>query len=383
MYKLFPLFLVGGCGGASTTLGSLHKITAATILGSKSFNKEGPEFSVAELICNKLTPENLNFDKLAEIDVCENHKSNMSDNHKSLRQVNCGVKDCKSKTAEDRKRVTVEVSSAAFQNFGFHIIVGSPLCTIHRKTLKHSSTDANTTDKSKVCNSVVDVVRAVPQTATQRINVLPATQRINVVPATQRIDMVSATERINLVPCSSKDLTSLSRDSPDLVNQIVSQFPSHETKVDNPSDKSADLNQQVLPVNCQHEDYLGFQLPPMGPLVPAVSQSYDLSQIEANQDNVQQSRLKRKMLTEAQDKPPKFAKQSSTISSESSTPSKSQQLSQGSTFSTSSDVEALRRLDNFSIMMSCLDSLDPELASSIVAPFDLLVKDRTLKRYLE
>ena len=69
MYKLFPLFLVGGCGGASTTLGSLHKITAATILGSKSFNKEGPEFSVAELICNKLTPENLNFDKLAEIDV--------------------------------------------------------------------------------------------------------------------------------------------------------------------------------------------------------------------------------------------------------------------------------------------------------------------------
>ena len=73
MYKLFPLFLVGGCGGTSTTLGSLHKITAATILGSKSFNKEGPAFSVAELICNKLTAENLNFDKLAEIDICENH----------------------------------------------------------------------------------------------------------------------------------------------------------------------------------------------------------------------------------------------------------------------------------------------------------------------
>ena len=173
------------------------------------------------------------------------------------------------------------------------------------------------------------------------------------VPATQRIDMVSATQRINLVPDSSTDLSSLSRDSLGLENQ------------------------QVLAVNCQHEDY---QLPPMG---PAVSKSYDLSQIEANKDNVQQSRLKRKCLTDPQDKPPKLARQSSTLSSESSTPSKSQQLSQGSTFSTSSDAEALRRLDNFGIMMSCLDSLDPELASSILAPFDLLVKDRTLKRYLE
>ena len=146
VFKLFSLCLgTSVCGGTSTTLRNLHQISAVNFLSNKLCHKKGTEYSLAQLILNKVTPEHIQVDKLSEVDICENHNSHLTHQHYSVKQKTCGVKDCKFVGEKDRKRVTFEVSDLAYENCGFHILVGAPLCQDHRKKINNQPPSNNPT----------------------------------------------------------------------------------------------------------------------------------------------------------------------------------------------------------------------------------------------
>ena len=278
MFMLYALSSQLGtvvCGGPLVKLRELHEISAVKFLTDNKCMKKG-NYSMAQVILNKMTPEEVNMDQLLEVDICENHQKILTNQHKTLRQKTCSVENCGKKGELDKLRVTFEMSLSAYQRLGVHIQVGSTVCSAHRKIInswpEHQNPIIGTITTTQLANSFVPEVSL----TTYNTTTTPDTS--------------------SLLPCSNNQHTS---------NQ------------------------------------------------------------------------KRKSFYEALEKLPKIAKSYS----ESSSQNNSQPLiSQGSTYSISSEAEEDNRLVQFNQLVSCLTKLDPVVGSAISAPLDLDVQERTLQR---
>ena len=138
IFKLFSVVLSTSaqCGGPKTTLGDLHQISAVNALHAKMFSTRGfgLECSAAQLVLNKITPVHIDIEQISSMNICENHKSELTKNHKSVRHTTCSVMDCK-RSGEKDQSVTYKVASFAYKNLGLRIFVGSLLCSLHRKNI--------------------------------------------------------------------------------------------------------------------------------------------------------------------------------------------------------------------------------------------------------
>ena len=271
--QLFALS-VGGivCGGPNSKLMDLDKISAVNFLVANRCYVKGSNYSMAQLVLNKLTPVQVKIELVANLDVCQNHILNLTHKHKSARQKQCGIDTC-SKPGE--RRVSFEQSCSAFLSQGWHILVGSSLCWSHRKLVMNNMTQ----DKSET----------------------ELEQHI----------------------VGGSNTTQLTRDQ-------SSQY--------DPSD-----------FHCLKDD----------PSLVLKRPSF-----AADLENL--------------DKKPKLDRQVSVGSS--AADSQPLVMSQSSTFSSTSEVAEVDKLQKFNQVVSCIAKLDPVLSDSILEPVDLKVKTRTLKR---
>ena len=154
--RLFPLQISDvTCGGDFVTIEDLHQVNCEETLKSLSCNGVNSHFTIANLILNKVTPDQLiQVEKLYSIDICSNHRKVLTLKHKSARQKSCGVKNCNKQGEKGRLRATFEDSKIIYDNHGFHVLVGSALCSVHRKLVRTLQVK-KFTDGSSEPNSLV------------------------------------------------------------------------------------------------------------------------------------------------------------------------------------------------------------------------------------
>ena len=466
-------------------------------------SRNGTDYSIGQLILNKVTPEIVNLNNLCELDICENHKQFLSRKHKSLRQKMCAFESC-DKLGETVKRVTFEVATAAYTDSGLHIHVGSSICSSHRKSLSKPqastrvsaiSTSGHVSHADKQTASLAlsppegsaSVVlltevstqavlpkvmsylelsspelspSAVPlrdvshtEVSLQKVSipevkfpeVLPpevspsavplqevsplAVSPLAVSPAAVSPSTVSPLAVSLLavsptaVPCSSvshptvePSAVSTSALSPPVILTQATQSPiavslEYESAVSFPEESPPAVSFPVVSPSAESSS----SVPPPAVVFPALAPPTVVSGVsptgvslpvqnkstqtvintpskaQSNHLPVRQysflqgpedGRLKRKCYNEALERLPKVSRNNSLGDSESSSPVNSQtlEMSQGSNYSVSSEVEADRNQEQFSQFLSCIALFDPVLGSSMSAPLDLNVNERTFTR---
>ena len=127
------------CGSPTSSMKDLDKLSAVNFLVANRCHVKGSNYSIAQLVMNKLTPVLIDLEVLANLNICKNHIQNLTQLHKSVRQKQCSLATC-SKPGE--RRVSFEQSCSAYLSQGWHILVGSSLCCSHRKLVTNSMTQA-------------------------------------------------------------------------------------------------------------------------------------------------------------------------------------------------------------------------------------------------
>ena len=132
MLKLFQSLLgTTLCGGQTCTLGGLNT-SARVYLSQHNCLRKDTDYTNAELIMNRLIPDRIEIDKISDVDICDNHKRNLTVLHKSTRQKHCAFSECKKPGRINKPRVDFELSALLYERTGLHIPVGSVLCYEHR-----------------------------------------------------------------------------------------------------------------------------------------------------------------------------------------------------------------------------------------------------------
>ena len=132
MLKLFQSLLgTTLCGGQTCTLGGLNT-SARVYLSQHNCLRKDTDYTNAELIMNRLIPDRIEIDKISDVDICDNHKRNLTVLHKSTRQKHCAFSECKKLGRINKPGVDFELSALLYERTGLHIPVGSVLCYEHR-----------------------------------------------------------------------------------------------------------------------------------------------------------------------------------------------------------------------------------------------------------
>ena len=425
MFQLFPLPMGAGviCEGPLLKLSDLFKTSAVDLLRKFNCNLKGVKFSIAQLILNKVTPEIVDFEKTGEIDICEHHKNLMTHKHKSLRQKTCAIVNCNRLGDTDRHRVTLEVSESVYKVSGFHVLVGSVLCARHRKDISSNlvigeppqpSVSSPVIPSVSTC-IVQDVSKAVPTCSVQQVSpvVTSATQAVLSVSTNTGGYMYSGkvasaptiavpTASISSFPIIS---TALGCSSPTLSSCYTSTLTVCSTS---PSCTVCPLSQcsttpfatactlqsvssYSAPTISTKPIASSFTVPNVTTLTTTTASAYMVPSVTScavstvlvpilSTSTVGGVSTKRSSYWEALERFPKVSRSDSETSSLSNS---QQMLSQGSTFSTTSEAEAEARIEQFNKLVSSLAMLDPALGESLSQPLDLCVKERTLQRYLQ
>ena len=346
IFQLYALCMgTSVCGGPRVTFKELTKTSAVNFLTNNKCYKKGSEYSMAQVILNKMTPEQVNMDKLGELDICESHKIYLTRKHKSVKQKTCALEDCSKLGETDKPRVTFEVSAAAYRVSGLHILVGSTLCSNHRKVIScqsHSSVpNVSQTISSHSESSSQPLATNDPQTLDNQV-----TSCFLQVPTS-----------LPNVTINHTSLTQVTSGGSSLTN-VTSSF------ITKPHLSSLPPNTSVTPVS---------------PSPTHVTETLSSTQDTQGNEFLSSGKFtsKRKSFAEALERLPKLARIDSLGDSESNSQNK---LSQGSNYSASSEADTDKKQVQFSQVLSCLTMLDPVLGSSISAPLDLQVQARTLQR---
>ena len=135
--KVFDSKLCGtACSGEHVKLSTLNS-TVNQYLAQHSCLKRGTDYSYANLILNRVSPEHIDIQTVENMDICEYHKKSLTVLHKSTRQKTCSYCDC-CKTGQSKSRVWFEVSVHIYNTYSQHVTVGSCLCYEHKALVRSS-----------------------------------------------------------------------------------------------------------------------------------------------------------------------------------------------------------------------------------------------------
>ena len=115
------------CQGTLQTLQDLNT-SALSFLTNNFISTGGKEVTLAGLIINKITGENVDINKVGLVDICDGHKQKLTILHKSLKQKLCAIVDCNGKGRTTKKRISFGASLAIFQRTSQLVPAGSILC---------------------------------------------------------------------------------------------------------------------------------------------------------------------------------------------------------------------------------------------------------------
>ena len=421
MFQLFPFYMGAvACEGPSSKLSDLNASSAGELLRKFNCPIKGSEVSIAQLILNKVSPEYVDIEKVRDVEICENHKNRMTHKHKSLRQKMCAVENCTRLGESGRPRVTLEMCQACYNVYGLLVPIGSTLCPSHRK-------DASSVGKVSTCTKV-----STPTVSTVSITTVN-TATVDMVSSTssQKVPVVSVVSTHSLLESLSPVVTT---DSTDRVitssnpkvstasNPKLSSIPTNKALTTSPHLVSSDSTHAIPRTQSSStaSDYVSrvsttpalahvitttstnpvtesSNYPVTNTSTQIVSTTSITTRTRASTKTVSATRLntsvhselylslpqrdnvpKRKCFSEALERLPKFSR---TDSDTDSIGNSQPQLSQGSTFSTTSEVETETQRAQFNQLVACIALVDPVLAHSLSEPFSLGVQDRTLERY--
>ena len=141
MCTLYKLFLHKSeeteCGGSVSTLGDLSFCDTKFLRKYNIPEEVSENATVVNIILNKLTPEKVELSKISKVDICETHLNKLAYNHNSLRQKQCPIEKCFKKGEVKRPRVSFQVATDIYNTTKQHVLVGTTLCTDHRKQFGH------------------------------------------------------------------------------------------------------------------------------------------------------------------------------------------------------------------------------------------------------
>ena len=199
LFRLYPLVIgISVCGGESVTIKELSKISAINFLDSLKCYKKGTNYSMAEVILNKLTPEQqINLGKISDLDICESHKNYLTKYHKSVRQKTCAVETCNSLGESDKSRISFEMSFAAYQRLGLHITVGSTVCSGHRKQINKSQTQIPITCSVQSAGSGPNQHASCVPTVPSESNLSTLTSCVPIVPTESTLQTASSLPKVS------------------------------------------------------------------------------------------------------------------------------------------------------------------------------------------
>ena len=305
------------------------------------------EETTAKVVINKLTPFFVELDEVLSVKICETHLKLLTYNHPTLRHSTCpilkgGIK-CKSKSEADRSRVTFKVSSHIYQLTKQHVVVGSSLCKKHRLEFATTATNKDPSDIS--LSPHLDPSFGLGKKTGEDLS-----------GGSGAIDLLTSGS-VSGVRHEVKQEESL------LLCGKLDNYLEDGTAHPHPNDESQDNLANIETEMCVDletvDDSLNIKDPPGDMPAPG---------------------SKRKAFVLAKESIPKLMKFDSDCSTSSQQPD-----SQGSTFSSSSDIIMDHSLNNFIKLKSFLEEFDPSLTINIPQPVDTTnaVHRKTFKRYAE
>ena len=436
--KLFASVGAIVCGGPTSMLKDLDKISAVNFLSSYKCHVRGSYYSLAHLVINKVTPERINVELLGSLDICQQHSQKLTIKHKSVSQRQCCVEECSKAGEADKnkqiRRVSFEVSENAFLSSGLHILVGSTLCCGHRKSINKDTNNTQSTGNSAETLYQPTSTSALSNLATETLSLPPSSSTLSDLAAETLSQPTSSSTLSNQAaetlsqltssstlsnlaaetlskPTSSSALSSQAAGTlsqPTSSSSLCSQAagtlsqPTSSSTLSSQAAWTMSLSQPTsFSVSSQaagtlsHPNSSSSQASPSSTLSQVavcvslsepIRDQHETISKQPSGTNHHGTELqdptatgKRKSFVAALEKLPKLVRLDSESSSLNSS---SQQLmqSQGSTFSSTSEADEETQLKQFNSVISCLTQLDPVLDKPYLAPLDLQVQTRTLQR---
>ena len=352
IFQLFPLLSEMPCEGSLSKLSDLEEISAVDLLERVNCNVKVTGLSMAQLILNKVTPEKVDISKVGGIDICNNHLSRLTYKHKSLRQKHCAIENCERLGETERPRVNLITSDAVLNVSGHHVLVGSILCSHHRRNFTYKLKESALVPTSRVVS-----------TSGQ----LPTSGQVS---TSGVVSTSSSASNLTKVPRVSSSRASSRTPSTTAVLSISSSTASPRTRDKGPI-VSTHTAAPILPSG------VSTLIPEPVPVCSSDTpeQTHDSTRgpvLVTNVGNVEELKKKRKSFNDALNRLPEFTRKDSDTSPISN--------SQGSSFSETSEAEAESRVDHFQLLVSCIGLINPSLAGALTETVNLCVQQRTLQR---